>query len=390
MIVLGDPNQEQAQMFQQGLLNSLGMLAQQQLQNEYLQKQYEMQLKKQKELLDYKQQLEQEALNKKINDLYGYNTPTINLTEPQVVPNNPIDIQAQNFLSGKPMQDSITSAVSNFLNPQAQQQPLGLTQKFMSMLPKVEVGQKHIRGLLSDSFVNKGIPTAKDYVIAQAYGVNLPKVEKKMPKIVKADFIDLGDRKVGVAVVQNPDGTIGWKYDKEMVKKLSPKEREYFRFKFKEFKEKQRHNKVMEQFKGEEIGIKKKEVGLKEQEVKQKQGKKKEEQLSKRINILRNRIKDTINRFKKLTGNTIIAPSGDFTQLDQGEVKDIIKTIRNVNPDIANQLERDYTLYYQLTNKLLGIKQQNKPTNRQDKRMLINQVDKKLEEFMKNINQMGR
>ena len=189
MIVLGDPNQEQAQMFQRGLLNSLGMLAQQQLRNEYLQKQYEMQLKKQKELLDYKQRLEQEALNKKINDLYGYDTPTIQLTEPQVVPNNPIDIQAQNFLSGKPMQDSITSAVSNFLNPQAQQQPLGLTQKFMSMLPKVEVGQKHIRGLLSDSFVNKGIPTAKDYVIAQAYGVNLPKVEKKSKKF-EAKVVD--------------------------------------------------------------------------------------------------------------------------------------------------------------------------------------------------------
>jgi len=53
MIILGDPNQEQAQMFQQGLLNTLGMLAQQQLRNEYLQKQYDMQLKKQKELLDY-------------------------------------------------------------------------------------------------------------------------------------------------------------------------------------------------------------------------------------------------------------------------------------------------------------------------------------------------
>ncbi|EDP74382.1 hypothetical protein [Hydrogenivirga sp. 128-5-R1-1] len=340
-----------------------------------LQHQQELEDRKQaiqakKELLNYQQQLDQQERNKIVNDLYGYDTPTINLTEPQVVPNNPIDIQAQKMI-----------------NPDYQQ-PLGLTQKFMSMMPKVELGQEHVKGLFSDSFINKGIPTAKDYVVAQAYGVNLPKVEK--PKVVKTDFIDLGDRKVAVAVIQNPDGSVNWEYDKEMVKGMSPKEREYFRLKFKEFKEKQRHNKVIEQYKGKEIDIKKKEVGLKEQEIKQKQDKKKEEQLSKRINILRNRIKDTINRFKKLTGNTIIAPSGDFTQLDQGEVKDIIKTIRNVNPDIANQLERDYILYYQLTNKLLGIKQQNKPMNRQDKRMLINQIDKKLEEFMKNIDQMGR
>ncbi len=138
-------------------------------------------LQQQKELLAYKQQLDEQDRNKRLNTLFGYTTPTIELTQPNPMLDNPVDLAAQQFLSGN-MQDNFTSSISSFLNPQAQPQPTGLIQKFKSLLPSVEVGQKQVGGLFSDSFINKGIPTAKDYVIAQAYGFNLPKVEKKTNK----------------------------------------------------------------------------------------------------------------------------------------------------------------------------------------------------------------
>jgi len=205
MIVLGDPNQDQVRIFQQGLLNTLSMLARQQLQNEYLQNQHNLQLKKQKKLLDYQQQLKDQERNKIINKLYGYSTPTIEELQPQILPNNPIDIQAQKFI-----------------NPDYQQ-PAGLIEKFKSMLPQYEVGQTRIKGQFSDQFVNTGIPTAKDFTVASIYGVSLPKVEK--PKVKFFTKIDTGDKVVPVIVWDN--GKI--EFNKEFYKNLSPKEKEEFK-----------------------------------------------------------------------------------------------------------------------------------------------------------------
>ncbi len=166
MIILGDPNVEQAQMFQQGLLNTLGMLAQQQLQNEYLQKQYDFR----KKMLDYKHQLADQERNKIINDLLGYQTSTIELKPPNPISNNPIE-----------------NAVKGFLNP-SYQAPITLKDKINSVLPKPEIAQKQIKGLLSDGAL-KGMPTVKDYLVAQAYGFNLPKVEKPKKKQLQAKVV---------------------------------------------------------------------------------------------------------------------------------------------------------------------------------------------------------
>ncbi|WP_297452600.1 hypothetical protein [Persephonella sp.] len=253
MIILGDPRAEQIRLFQTGLLNSLGLLASQQLKSDLLRQQYENQINRAKELAKFKLDLENEQRKKLVRELLGQQqAEVINLDQTLNPGNIQQDINTafnnarqQGLLFGAPGGSLIDRAMQNL--PQLN-------------LPKPRIKTQYKGGVLSE-YANKD-PFIASSIKAQIYGINLPKVEKPKPKVIKTDFVDLGDKKVAVAVIQNPDGTIKWTYDKEMVKGMSPKERTNFRIRLRELKEKHRHNLAIENIEKQKLFKQNKEINL--------------------------------------------------------------------------------------------------------------------------------
>ncbi|WP_457625060.1 hypothetical protein [Persephonella sp.] len=183
MIVLGDPRWSSFNRFQQGLLNTLGMYAQQQWKNDLLQKQYQMQIEKAKELAQFQADLEEQKKQKTLERLLG--TPQ---AEMQNIDDafNPGDIR-QDIIQG--MQNAKNQGM--FGSPEGLL--LGAIKNMPSLnLPEPQVSIKYKGGILSD-YANQN-PLIADMIKVQVYGVQLPKVKKEKQEFIMGKPIKTVDK----------------------------------------------------------------------------------------------------------------------------------------------------------------------------------------------------
>ena len=153
-------------------------------------------------------------------------------------------------------------------------------------------------GLLSRQYLETGIPTIRDQIIAKVYGLGqLPQREPpKPPKVKGYDIIDTGEALIPLIVMDNGE-TI---FPAQFYKKLSPKDRELIRLKQKEIGFKVRKLKSEEDwrnfqkwYKQQALGLQKQRIGIERQRLDIER--QKQEQADNPINNLK-RAADSVRR----------------------------------------------------------------------------------------------
>ncbi len=197
MIVLGDPREQQAQMYYRGFLNSLSLLAQQKMKEDLMNKQFQNQLKrldklydlqtqKAKDLAKYKFNLENEQRKRLVRELLGQQQAQVeNLNQSFDVGNI-----RQDILTGidraKQQGFDLFGGEAGLLNQAVKNMP-------QLNLPKPDVKTKYKGGVLSE-YANQN-PLIADSIKAQVYGVRLPEIKKKETTFVMSDPIKTVDEK---------------------------------------------------------------------------------------------------------------------------------------------------------------------------------------------------
>ena len=334
VIYLNDRNNYIFSGLGQGLLQGLNAglnfgvrdyFANKQFQNQLkrLDKLYDLQTQKAKELAKYKYDLENEQRKRLVRELLGQQQAQVeNLNQSFDVG----DIR-QDILTGidraKQQGFDLFGAEGGLLNQAVKNMP-------QLNLPKPEVKTKYKGGVLSE-YANKD-PFIASSIKAQVYGINLPK--PKTPKLKTTMKIDIGD-KVAVLGIMD-DGSI--KFNKEFYKSLSPKEKEEFKLKLRELKEKVRHNLATESLEKQKVNIAKKRVDVISQKVTGDDTDKKLKRLQRAVSYI----------FKKYNlDNTSFST--------KVEALNTIEKIRAINPRDAAILEEYYNRMIEMTNKSLGI-----------------------------------
>ncbi|WP_457641406.1 hypothetical protein [Persephonella sp.] len=191
MIILGDPREQQAQRFYQGFLNSLNFIAQQKMKEDFMNEQFQNQLKrlntlydlqteKAKELAKYKIDLENEQRKRLVNELLGQQQAQVNNL------NQAFDVGdiRQDILTGidraKQQGFDLFGAEGGMLDKAVKNIP-------KLNLPKPDVKTKYQGGILSE-LANKN-PLIADSIKAQVYGVRLPQIKQEKKKF-EAKVID--------------------------------------------------------------------------------------------------------------------------------------------------------------------------------------------------------
>lgn len=288
-----------------------------------LNKLYDLQTQKAKELAKFKLDLENEQRKKLVRELLGQEQAQVTNLDEAMNPGN--------------IQNDINTAFNN-----ARQQGLlfgglggSLIDKAMQNLPQLNLPKPQVQtqykgGVLSE-YANKD-PFIASSIKAQVYGINLPK--PKIPKLKTTMKIDIGD-KVAVLGIMD-DGSI--KFNKEFYKSLSPKEKKEFKLKLRELKEKVRHNLATEGLEKQKVNIAKKRVDVISQKVTGDDTDKKLKRLQRAVSYI----------FKKYNlDNTSFST--------KVEALNTIEKIRAINPRDAAILEEYYNRMVEMTNKSLGI-----------------------------------